>query len=101
MSVNIDLHLSVGGLSGREEAELVLGALVGLLRDEGIEDEVPIGWAEDQGEFFVTGESSHPLIITRFYRWGPMFEETVARVVGETAPAAKAAVTWGYPDDDY
>ncbi|WP_405363166.1 hypothetical protein OG535_36960 [Kitasatospora sp. NBC_00085] len=100
MSVNIDLHLSIGNLGSREEAERVLHALVGLLREEGIEDEVPIGWVEDRGEFFLTGESSYPLIITRFYRWRPMFEEAVARVVGDAAAAAKATVTWGYPDEE-
>ncbi|MFD0279618.1 hypothetical protein ACFVHB_37800 [Kitasatospora sp. NPDC127111] len=100
MSVNIDLHLSVSNLSGRSQAEEVLQALVELLRDEGIEREVGIRCVEDGGEYYVTGEAGYPLIITRFYLWGPKFEEAVARAVGGIAPDAKAVVTWGYPDDE-
>ncbi|WP_406193739.1 hypothetical protein OH807_03485 [Kitasatospora sp. NBC_01560] len=100
MSVNIDLHLSVSGLADQDEAEQVLGALAGLLREEGIEDEVPIGWVDDRGEYFVTGESRYALSISRFYRWRPAFEEAVARVVGDAVPAAKPTVTWGYPDEE-
>ncbi|MEV0536627.1 hypothetical protein [Kitasatospora sp. NPDC050463] len=99
MSVNVELALVVDGLTGREQAWEVVHALVAVLRDERIEDEVRIGVGELDGEFIVSGESDYPLIITRFYAWRPAFEGYVAEAVEKVAPNARAAVEWGYPDE--
>ncbi|AXE26605.1 hypothetical protein C0216_27025 [Streptomyces globosus] len=102
MSVNIDLAFAVTGLADRRQAEDVVRAVQELLYDESLENQVSHGWSvDDAGAFFVSGESDHPLGITRFYLWQPHFEGLFAATVAGVAPAAAHEIRWGYPDEEY
>ncbi|MET9610779.1 hypothetical protein ABZZ17_37810 [Streptomyces sp. NPDC006512] len=102
MSVNIDLAFTVTGIADEPQAWEIVRALQGLLRDENIENQVSLGVAkDDDGAFFVSGESDFPLGISRFYLWQPQFEGAFAATVSEVAAGAKPEVRWGYPDEEY
>ncbi|OEJ30444.1 hypothetical protein [Streptomyces subrutilus] len=102
MSVNIDLAFTVTGVTGEPQAQEIVRALQELMRDESMDNQVSIGIAvDDDGSFFVSGDSDFPLGISRFYLWQPHFEGLFAATVAEVAADAKPEIRWGYPDEEY
>ncbi|MER6448069.1 hypothetical protein [Streptomyces venezuelae] len=102
MSVNIDLAFTVTGVSGEPQAWAVVRALQELMYEEDVANQVSIGVAvDDDGSYFVSGESDFPLSISRFYLWRPQFEGAFAATVGAVAAGAEPKVDWGYPDEEY
>ncbi|MGW1771287.1 hypothetical protein [Streptomyces sp. NPDC002104] len=102
MSVNIDLAFTVTGVTGEPQAWAIVRALEELLREESLSPQVSLGVAvDDDGAFFVSGESDFPLGISRFYLWRPHFEGLFAATVAEVAAGASGKVQWGYPDEEY
>ncbi|MEU9234071.1 hypothetical protein [Streptomyces subrutilus] len=102
MSVNIDLAFTVTGVTGEPQAREIVRALQELMRDESLENQVSLGFAvDDDGSFFVSGESDFPLGISRFYLWQPHFEGLFTAIIAEMAPGAKPEIRWGYPDEEY
>ncbi|ARE78532.1 hypothetical protein ACFVZ8_06300 [Streptomyces sp. NPDC059558] len=102
MSVNIDLAFTVTGVADEPQAWHIVRALQQLMYEEDIAGQVTIGVAvDDDGAFFVSGESDFPLGISRFYLWQPHFEGLFAATVAEVAAGARPEIRWGYPDEEY
>ncbi|RSS52926.1 hypothetical protein [Streptomyces sp. WAC06614] len=102
MSVNIDLAFTVTDVADEAQALDIVRALEELLREENILPQVSLGVArDDDGAYFVSGESDFPLGISRFYLWRPHFEGLFAMTVEEVAADAKPKIDWGYPDEEY
>ncbi|MEW2418908.1 hypothetical protein AB0953_35305 [Streptomyces sp. NPDC046866] len=102
MSVNIDLAFDVTGVADEPQAWAVVRALTELMHEESIENQVSLGVAmDDDGAYFVSGESDFPLCVSRSYLWRPAFEKSFAATVAEVAPDAVPAVRWGFPDEEY
>ncbi|MFF4368262.1 hypothetical protein [Streptomyces sp. NPDC001594] len=102
MSVNIDLAFTVTDVTDEAEATAIVSAVEELLREESIHLQVSLGVAvDDDGSYFVSGESDFPLGISRFYLWRPHFEGLFATTVTAVAPKAKPRIDWGYPDEEY
>ncbi|MFJ2747614.1 MULTISPECIES: hypothetical protein [unclassified Streptomyces] len=102
MSVNIDLAFTVTGAADEPQAWHIVRALQQLMYEEDIAGQVTIGVAvDDDGAFFVSGESDFPLGISRFYLWQPHFEGLFAATVAEVAAGARPEIRWGYPDEEY
>ncbi|MEU2395855.1 hypothetical protein [Streptomyces sp. NPDC007369] len=102
MSVNIDLAFEVTRVTGEPQAWAVVRALTQLMYEECIENQVTLGVAvDDDGAYFVSGESDFPLCVSRSYLWRPAFEKSFAATVAEVAPDAEPVVRWGFPDEEY
>ncbi|WP_327260335.1 hypothetical protein OG444_01595 [Streptomyces sp. NBC_01232] len=102
MSVNIDLAFTVTGVADEPQAWAIVRALQELMYEEDIANQVTIGVAvDDDGSYFVSGESDFPLGISRFYLWQPHFEGVFGVTVGAVAAGAKPEIRWGYPDEEY
>ncbi|WP_310717642.1 hypothetical protein [Streptomyces lydicus] len=101
MGVNVMFDFEVHGLAGEEEATSVVRALAGLVREEGFQaHEVGVGWSVQDGRYWISGETDHPVGVSRFHSWRPRFEAVLQERVRALAPAAAASINWRYPDDD-
>ena len=101
MGVNVMFDFEVHGLADEAQTRSVLGGLVELVRGEGLEDhEVGMGWSVTDGRHRISGETDHPIGISRFYAWRPYFETAFCERVRELAPEAEASINWRYPDDE-
>ncbi|MFJ9646542.1 hypothetical protein [Streptomyces sp. NPDC101206] len=101
MSVNIDLAFDVTGVADEPQAWAVVRALTQLMYEECIENQVTLGVAvDDDGAYFVSGESDFPLCVSRSYLWRPAFEKSFAATVAAVAPDARPVVRWGFPDEE-
>ncbi|MFB6823314.1 hypothetical protein ACFCXA_17210 [Streptomyces virginiae] len=102
MSVNIDLAFTVTGVADEPQAWAIVRALQELMHEEDIAAQVTIGVAvDDDGSYFVSGDSDFPLGISRFYLWRPHFEGVFAVTVAEVAAGTVPEIRWGYPDEEY
>ncbi|MFI5542213.1 hypothetical protein ACIA6E_00405 [Streptomyces sp. NPDC051815] len=102
MSVNIDLAFTVTSIADEPQAHRIVDALGRLMLAENIELEVSMGVAKDEhGALFVSGESDHPLCVSRSYLWRPHFEGLFTATVEEVAAGAVSRIEWGYPDEEY
>ncbi|MFJ3964984.1 hypothetical protein [Streptomyces sp. NPDC090036] len=102
MSVNIDLAFTVTGVADEPQAWAIVRALQELMYEEDMANQVTIGVAvDDDGSYFVSGDSDFPLSISRFYLWQPHFEGVFGVTVGAVAAGAKPEIRWGYPDEEY
>ncbi|WP_354644228.1 hypothetical protein [Kitasatospora camelliae] len=101
MSVNINVSLSVTGLTDQPQVERVVEELRELMGEEGISREVEVSRAggTDGDLGVVAANGPFPLSISRFSQWQPHFEGMVAFTVREVAPQARIAIDWGYPDE--
>jgi hypothetical protein len=100
MGVNVMLDFEVRGLADEAQARSVVTALAELIRDEGLADEVGLGWSVEDGQHWISGETDHPVGISRFHTWRPHFEASFHQRVHTLAPAATASINWQYPDND-
>ncbi|MFD3923186.1 hypothetical protein [Streptomyces sp. NPDC058595] len=101
MGVNVMLDFEVHGLADEAQARSVLSTLAELIREEGLQEhEVGLGWSVEEGRHWISGETDHPIGVSRFYAWRPHFETAFRERVHTLAPAATASINWQYPDDD-
>lgn len=101
MSVNIMFSFMITNIADEAQAKSVTQVLDAYIREENLEKhEVGLGWAFDEGVYFVSGETDYPLSISRAYLWRPMFERTVKERVADVAPAAVVEFSWRYPDEE-
>ncbi|GAA2624970.1 hypothetical protein GCM10010425_21300 [Streptomyces spororaveus] len=100
--MNIDLAFTVTRVADEPQAWAIVRALQELMHEEDIANQVTIGVAvDDDGSYFVSGDSDFPLGISRFYLWQPHFEGVFAATVAEVAAGAAPEIRWGYPDEEY
>ncbi len=94
------LDFEVRGLADEAQATSVVNALAELIRDEGLEDEVGVGWSVADGQHWISGETDHPVGISRFHAWRPHFEASLHQRIHTLAPAATTSINWQYPAND-
>ncbi|MFI6311662.1 hypothetical protein ACIBEK_16275 [Nocardia fusca] len=98
MSESIELAFLVRRLIDEDQAKSVMASIDGLLREQGLRDDVTMGWSilNDLG-WMVGGESLHPFPVSQADVWCSEFEQTFQQCVSAVAPDADIRVKWGDP----
>lgn len=98
MSGSVELAFLVRRLVDEDQAKSVMASIDGLLREQGIRDDVTMGWSVlvDWG-WMVGGESLHPIPVSQIDLWCSEFEQTFQESVSAIASDADIGVKWGDP----
>ena len=96
MSSGINIRFTVTGLADQHEADLLFDRLDGLIRDEGLDDELLLDMDEVGPDgITILADTNVPLIISKAYAYMPDVEQRFAALI---PPTATFEFHWEYAD---